>query len=189
MKAELDIISKVYLQLAKYINKKVPEIRWVDLWADQLFSNEKVAYTMPAVFIEIVSNEIETVGKGVQHIKVDILFHLAYDSYAQSYEGSYNQTDALKFGTIMNKLFKALQNYSELEISAAMNRNAIRREPAPPYVYHYVNGFSTILVDDTAAQFAEKEMVNLKLGLPEKTFHKEETNLHQEHQELKFDLD
>lgn len=150
---EQDVIIEAYLELATKINAEVPEVKFIDLWADQLAlspdKDGKFPFTLPAVFLEFVCQRIGTRNGDIQEMDVLVIVRLAVGSYAETYHKSINKDSALKFGKIFRKIYNCLQNHKSDVVAENMNRTNWTREQAPPFVYSYSMSFQSTLIDDS----------------------------------------
>ncbi|MDT8412687.1 MAG: hypothetical protein RQ875_09515 [Vicingaceae bacterium] len=110
----------LYTELANIITTKVPAIKWVDLWHNQInFIENEYPFPVPAVFLAFRSNNITDQGLKVQQLTLQIDVFLYYETFADTFTGSTNQTDALAFLDAFDSLNKALHassgtNYSSM---------------------------------------------------------------------------
>lgn len=150
---EQDIIVLAYLELADKIAADVPEIKFIDLWADQLAlrtdKDGKYPFNLPAVFIELVCTDISTHNAEVQKMDVQVIVRVAMGSYAESYQKSINRDSALKFGVLLKKVYKCLHAYQSDIFIEQMNRINWGKEQAQPFVYHWSQTYKTAIQDDS----------------------------------------
>lgn len=153
------LLKDTYKELAELINTNIAEVKWVDLWANQTEEFEmEFPFPMPAVFIELNSDNIESIGVLAQDINAFVTFHVAYETMAESYSGSYNQTTALAFFDILDNIHKTFHGKHGVNFGR-MNRVAVQAEQAGTNIIQYAISFSTIIRDYTAVkEYNETEL-------------------------------
>ena len=63
----------LYIELAERISEKLPEIRWIDLWHNQVgFLADEHPFGTPAVFIGFRSAQINDIGELVQIVDLQV---------------------------------------------------------------------------------------------------------------------
>lgn len=74
--------TDLYKELATKITDNIPEVRWVDLWHNQVnFLEEEHPFPTPAVFLSFRSRELEDAGKKVQKVNLQVDFFLYYETF------------------------------------------------------------------------------------------------------------
>jgi len=112
--------SEIYRELAEKITANIEEIRWVDLWHEQVnYLTEELPFPTPAVFVAFNTRGTEDKGTLVQDCHTQIDFFLFYETFSDSYDGSQNQDGALNFLNKLTELYalfhgKPGENYSEM---------------------------------------------------------------------------
>ncbi|WP_312395682.1 hypothetical protein [Chryseobacterium sp.] len=82
--------------------KKTP-LHWIDLWYNQVnFLSEELNFPAPAVFLSFRTKNITDLSEKVQQIILQIDCFFFYETLANSFAGSYNQEDAIKFLKVMD---------------------------------------------------------------------------------------
>ena len=137
-----------YKEMSQLILNEITEIKWVDLWNEQTsFEEQEYPFGMPAVFLDFNGDDINTVGKGVQHINFEVGVHLAFATLADSHAGSINQNSSLEFISLLKKVHALLQA-KHGEHFSSMNRINLKRVPtANDAVIQYVQTYTTKVVD------------------------------------------
>lgn len=148
---------EAYKELCEIIKANVPEIKHIDLWADQ-FYNEEYPYPDRSLFIEFFSNEIQTTGEKTQDLIMQIRFILCYQTLSDSFDGSDNQNVALGFGEILRKIHACLQGTYGQNFSA-MTRVNLQRVEAPMSCISYSQTYACIVRD--YAPVKKGELLNL----------------------------
>lgn len=102
----------MFQEITSFIKETVKEIEFVDKYRGQLEDVNNYVYPRPAVFVSFGRFEWETttlnnqLGKGVVRIRTVV------ENYADAFEGSINQEQALAFFDINEKVHNALQGMS-----------------------------------------------------------------------------
>ena len=147
--------SELYKEIAEKITANLPDIRWIDLWHEQVnYLMEELPFPTPAVFIDFSTREAKDNGLLVQELLVQTDLHLFYETFSDTYDGSYNQAGALDFLnrlTELHALFhgKHGKHYSE------MRRTDISREESGGAGNLYRISFECVVSD-----YAAKELFN-----------------------------
>lgn len=111
----------MYLELAEKITAAIPVIKWVDLWRNQVgFMEEEHPFPAPAIFISFRSNGMDDLSQKVQKVNLQIDFYLFYETFADTFNKSYNQEKALEFLDTIDNLNKLLhasigKNYTDMK--------------------------------------------------------------------------
>lgn len=154
--------SEIYTELAEKIKEYMPVVRWIDLWHEQVsYLTEELPFPTPAVFIDFNTQSTHDNGMLVQELSVQIDFRLFYETFSDSYDGSYNQEGALDFLERLTELYalfhgKQGNHYSE------MRRIDMQREDSGGAGNLYRISFECIVVD-----YAAKELFN-EVEIPER---------------------
>lgn len=155
---------EAYLELCAVIRSKVPEIKHIDLWYDQLnYEAEEYPYPEECLFLEFTTVGIDTIGLNVQDMMTQIKFIYAFDTLSDTYDRSVNQAVALSFGKTMRKLHKTLQGLSGSNFSS-LNRVGFGKELAPESCIAYGQTYATIIRDYSAMEETETvQLQNMKV--------------------------
>lgn len=111
----------LYTELCDILSAKVPGIKWMDLWHNQVnFLADEHPFSTPAVFFAFRINNTNEVGEKVQHVGMQVMIYLYYETFADTYKDSWNQQSALDFLDMLNSIYGALHgtsgtNYSEMK--------------------------------------------------------------------------
>lgn len=140
--------KEAYKELSEVILAKMPGVKHIDLWNDQTsFERDEYPFGMPAVFLDYNSDTINTVGKKVQYIDFEVGVHLAVDTMADTYRGSYNKNTGIKFMDMLDELHSFLQGTTGVYFSS-MNRISIKRWPTSNAgVIQYVQTYKCTIAD------------------------------------------
>lgn len=116
-----DWVTELYKELAEKIKNSITGIEWVDLWHNQVgFLETEHPFPTPAIFMGFRSNNMQDLSQRVQKVNIQIDFYLYFETFADTFEGSYNQDTALNFLKAigeLNTLFHASvgNNYSSMK--------------------------------------------------------------------------
>ncbi len=119
--AQLQSWQALYKELAERIIEKIPEVKWVDLWSNQIgFIEDEQMFPTPAVFVSFRMRSPEDAGDNIQNVQLQIDFYYYHETFADTFEGSYNQDNALAYLQILTKLHQAFHgtsgdNYSSMQ--------------------------------------------------------------------------
>lgn len=151
--------SEIYKEIAEKIKANIEAIRWIDLWHEQVnYLTEELPFPVPAVFVAFNTRGTDDMSVPVQNCNVQIDFYLFYETFSDSYDGSYNQDSALEFLDRLTELH-ALFHGKQGEHYSEMRRVDMSREESGGAGNLYRISFECI-VTDYAAQilFNESEM-------------------------------
>lgn len=99
----------IYLELCELLKSKVEAIKWLDLWHNQIsFLSTEHPFPAPAVFLDFNSQKMDDLGVDVQHVTLQVTVYLYYETFADTFKGSYNQESALAFLDILTEINKVL---------------------------------------------------------------------------------
>lgn len=110
----------LYTELSATLKEKVPAIKWIDLWHNQVnFLSEEHQFPTPAVFLSFRIINTQDYGEKVQNVKLQVDTFLFYETFADTYHESWNQDSALGFLDLLNESYAALHgtsgnNYSNM---------------------------------------------------------------------------
>jgi len=110
---ELQNWKDIYLEISDKVKADIPEIRWIDLWHNQVnFLADEHPFPTPAVFINFRIRDTEDQGIKVQQAAVQIDLYLFYETFADTFDESLNRDDALAFLDTLTALHKLLHGTS-----------------------------------------------------------------------------
>lgn len=90
--------TNLYKELTEILQDKMPEILWIDLWHNQVnFLQDEHSFRTPAVFLSFRTLGTQDLGMLQQEINLQVDFYLFYETFADTYNGAFNQESALKF--------------------------------------------------------------------------------------------
>lgn len=112
--------DKLYQELALKIKENINSINWIDLWHNQVgFLVEEHPFPTPALFMAFRILSVEDAGEKVQKVVLQIDMYYFYETFLDTYQGAYNEDDALDYLdnlTAIHKLFHGTsgENFSEM---------------------------------------------------------------------------
>lgn len=93
----MENFKELYKELADKLGN-INGIEWVDLWNSQVYNLENEhPFPAPAIFLAFRSNSMEDNGLKVQNVEMQIDVFLFYETFADTYRGSWNQDTALSY--------------------------------------------------------------------------------------------
>lgn len=143
---------KIYTDLKAHIEKHIPEIKTVRLFNNQ-FNREGVesSFQYPTCMIQIQTNDIRTMGLGIQQVEFLITTHLGFNSYLD--EDVY----ILK---LKQDLYKCVERFQANDTVSMFNRVAQREN----YDHDNVQVFETdymVTAKDYTADIRSNKKVTL----------------------------
>lgn len=110
----------LYLELSGKLRSGVPELNWIDLWANQVNAlADEHPFPTPAAFIEFRILEADDEGNLAQQLHTQVDVYLFYETFADTFDGAGNQTQALAYLDMLTAIHRTLhgtsgQTYSEM---------------------------------------------------------------------------
>lgn len=93
-----NVIKEVYKEICTKITENIPEVKWIDLWHNQVsFLDQEHQFPAPAVFLAFRIISVMDTGNKGQKLVIQVDMYLFYETFADTYNGSWNQDDALDF--------------------------------------------------------------------------------------------
>ena len=117
---ELQGWDKLYQEIAEKLTTEITAINWIDLWHNQVgFLVEEHPFPTPAVFLGFRILNTEDQSEKVQNLNLQIDVYYFYETFLDTYQGAYNQADALAYLETITDIYKILHassgtNYSEM---------------------------------------------------------------------------
>ncbi len=140
----------LYGELAEKLTDNIDNLQWVDLWHNQVgFLEDEHPFPTPAVFFGFRSSGIADAGDKVQQVSLQIDIYVYYETFADTYKGSFNQDDALAFLDMLDDIHRQLHG-SNGENYSSMRRVAFSPVDTGNAGNLYLITFSCELVDQTA---------------------------------------
>lgn len=114
--------NELYKELADKIKNKLPEIEWVDLWHDQVsYLTEELPFPTPALFLAFNTLGCDDKGLLIQDCDTQIDMYLFFETFSDTYQGSYNNGSALDFMKTLTKVHQIFHGKS------GVNHGTLRR--------------------------------------------------------------
>jgi len=105
--------TELYKELCQKVIAAIPEIEWQDLWHNQVtFLEDEHPFPTPALFYGIRILNAEDGGEKLQDLDVQIDMYHFFETFADTYNGSFNQDSALGFLDNCNKVYQLFQGTS-----------------------------------------------------------------------------
>lgn len=166
------IVSRQWINTYKTsFEGSLPDIKWVDLWHEQIsFLTEELPFSTPALFIGFSTIALDDRGILVQDCDTQIDMYLFFETFSDTYWGSYNQDRALDFLESLTKLHALFHGKSGKNYSG-MRRVDMRREDSGGAGNLYRISFQCLVTDYSAqhlfieSQNPDKEL-DIKKGTP-----------------------
>lgn len=112
--------TELYKELCALIKAKVSEVKWQDLWHNQVnFLESEHPFPSPALFYGFRTLEVMDLSKKVQKVPIQVDVYVFFETFADTYDGSWNQESALGFLGILSQVHAAFHgsegtNYSNM---------------------------------------------------------------------------
>ena len=151
--------TDLYQEIAQRINDKLPDIAWVDLWHEQIqFLTEELPFPTPAVFIAFNTTSCSDKGLLIQNCEIQVDMYLFYETFSDTYQGSYNQGSAIDYLRTLTKLHSIFHGISGTNFNS-MRRIDMKREDSGDAGNLYRISFSCIVEDSSAmAEYEQQEV-------------------------------
>ena len=131
-------------------------IRWIDLWNNQVnFLSDELEFPAPAVFFSYRTMGITDLGEKTQQITLQIDCFYFYETFANSFQGSFNQDHAIRFLKIMDFINSRFHGTSGINYNS-MRKLGFNPEDTGGTGNLYKITFECIIRDDSAAQDPEE---------------------------------
>lgn len=152
--------TDLYKELAELVNDKIPEVSWIDLWHEQVsYLTEELPFPTPAVFISFNTNQCNSMGLNIQECDTQIDFYLFYETFSDSYMGSYNQSSAVDFLQLLTQINQTFHGVSGTNFQT-MNKVDVKREESGGSGNLYRISFACNIEDASAKKVYEEKEVN-----------------------------
>jgi hypothetical protein len=161
--------TELYLELSEKISE-IEAIKWIDLWHNQIsFLDTEHPFPTPAVFFNFRIPLTEDAGEKAQKAKLQTEVYVFYETFADTFKGSYNQESALAFLGLVTEV------YAKLHGTGGNSYSSMRRLTMNPVdtgnsgnLYQIV--FECILMDYSASKAYEQvtipENINVQKHIP-----------------------
>ena len=116
--------KQLCIELCEKVNDAIPEFRWIDLWNSQVFNLEdEHPFPTPALFIAFRSSDMQDLGLKTQKVRMQVDFFVFYETFAESYKGSFNQNDAFAILDLIDQLNALMHASSGVNYSSMSRRS------------------------------------------------------------------
>lgn len=147
---ELQGWHKLYQEIAKKITDNLTEINWVDLWHNQVgFLVEEHPFPTPAVFLNFRILNTEDLSEKVQKANVQVDVYYFYETFADTYQGAYNEADALTYLETLSDIH-ALFHASSSTHYSEMRRTSLNSVDTGSSGNLYLQTFTCNVIDISA---------------------------------------
>lgn len=110
---ELKIWAALYKEIAELFTDNITTVEWVDLWHNQVgFLETEHPFPTPACFLGFRILQATDLGKKAQELVVQMDVYYFYETFSDTFEGSYNQTDALEYLNTLSDIFNLMHGAS-----------------------------------------------------------------------------
>jgi hypothetical protein len=93
----MENFKEIYKEIATNLSE-IEGVEWVDLWNSQVYNLEgEHPFPAPAVFLAFRSQLMENAGVKMQKVRMQMDVFLFFETFADTYHGSWNQERALQF--------------------------------------------------------------------------------------------
>lgn len=141
----------LYTELAEQAST-IETIQWVDLWHNQInFMGEEHSFPTPALFIDFRLLNTEDQGELHQETTVQIGMYFYYETFLDTFQGAYNQEDALEYLDTLTALHQCFHGSSG-ENYAEMSRTGLQPVDTGNAGNLYLITFSCRVADVSAAK-------------------------------------
>ncbi|HXU28143.1 MAG TPA: hypothetical protein VN698_13010 [Bacteroidia bacterium] len=138
---------EAYKELCTLIKAKVTEVKYTDLWYQQIdFEQKEYPFPRHSVFFEFFCDRTETIGGGAQDMYTSISVYHVFYTYSDTFDEATNQATAFEFGDVIRKINNSLQGTEGVNFSS-LNRTGFKRYPADSYLVCYCQTYNTIIRD------------------------------------------
>jgi hypothetical protein len=178
--------SELYKEIAETITANITDIKWVDLWHEQVsYLTDDTPFPTPAVFIAFNTLNTEDIGDLVQICNVQIDLYLFYETFSDTYEGSSNQSSALKFLDRLTELYATFHGKSGAHYSEMRRTDTSRQESGNAGNLYRIS-FECLITDYGAKQlFNQVELPDRSIVLNDASIPK----LHSQPSMINFDIE
>lgn len=143
-------------------------IRWIDLWHNQVnFLDDELEFPTPSAFLSFRSKQINDLGEKVQQMSLQIDVYLFYETFANTFTGSFNQEDALSFIGILDFINSRMHGITGENFSS-MRKTGFAPEDTGNAGNLYRITFECIIHDESAAKVSEEgSFSDMEIGEPD----------------------
>lgn len=138
----------------------LPNVKWIDKDKSQ-FENLDNEYPIPfpAILIAFMRGNYSSLSDKAQSGEIIIRIRVGYENYADSFDGSSNQDDALKYFEFMEQVHMALQGFAGTNFTA-LQRVAEEEDLDHDMLIIQTFEYTTTLLDDSASNKRKYQIVD-----------------------------
>ncbi len=130
----------------------VPVFKHFDLWNRQVeFLEQETPFEFPAIFIEFMPHNWETMGKRRQQSDIKIRLHVVTRWFAQTADYSPDSNEALEYLDLVNKVTACMQS-ADMTGSNAFMRTASLPNHNHVGLLDSIEEYTTRITDDSAVK-------------------------------------
>lgn len=143
--------TEAYKEICTFLKNEVTEVKHYDLWYEQTnYLEEEYPFPEQCIFLDFDMPDTDTVGVNVQACNTIITVYHVFKTLSDSYDQSTNQSTALSFMPVQQKIHKCLQSRSGVNFSP-LDRKSNKRIPHPEgYLMIRAMEYHCILMDYSA---------------------------------------
>lgn len=164
--AYLEIVERLKseLQFDQVVTEEnplpLPNIKWIDKDKSQ-FENLDKEYPIPfpAILIGFMRGNYTTLSDKAQSGDIIIRIRVGYENYADSFDGSSTQENALQYFEFMEKVHIALQGFTGTNFTA-LDRVAEEEDLDHDMLIIQTFEYTTTLLDDSASKKRKVQIVD-----------------------------
>ena len=151
------MIKQLYLDLQNIFKAVVDDqgnqiFKHFDLWNQNVeFIQEDSPFEFPALFVEFVPFQWQTLMNRAQQAEIVIRLHVVTNWLAQTAEYSPVQTEMLEYLDLPDKLYDAIQSHNSSASNGLMRTNSIINHNHGP-VLDSIEEYKTLIVYRPAAE-------------------------------------
>lgn len=151
--------DELYLEHQKRVTDKLPNIKHVDLWSEQVsFLMEEHPFKAPAIFFAYRILKADDIGDKIQNLNVGVDIYYYYETFADTHRKSKKQEKGLSFLKEITNIHKNFHG------SSGTTYNDMRRIGFAPVETGtanllYVQKFTCTVIDNSAAAILEETNV------------------------------
>ena len=148
-------LNNLYLEHEAKITSKVPSIKHIDLWYEQVsFLQDEQPFFAPAVFFAYRSNSMQDRGTRIQEVTMQVDVYFFYETFADTSRGSRSQIKGLNFLNTLSQINSCFHG-STGEYYSEMRRIGFAPVETGTANLLYVQRYECVMIDDSARILSE----------------------------------
>lgn len=149
-------------EIGAYLKSQIQKLEFFDKYRGQLDTPGIFTFPRPAIFMSFGRFEWESGVNGTQRGTGIIRFRIAVENYADSYDGSINQDEALEFFDFNEQVHEALQGLSGSYFEA-LKRVSDEDDEDHGNVIVTIMEYQTVLIDNSGSTTKNYVLVDPEL--------------------------